>query len=257
MHHYIYIYLDPRKPGKYQYPDLNISLLFEPFYVGLGQNNRKFSHLENKKLQISSPKNAKLNKIINYTSFDIKDYILEIKSNLSYEEAIFQEKCFIKNIGRKDILTGPLTNLTDGGEGVCNMSKETKLKMSNSKLGKKQTKEQIDNRKFKNTGQLRTEKTKLKMRNSQLGKTYSKETLKKMSLARKGIIPTHLYPKYTIIDPFNNSYVINGNIETFCKEHNISYYTIHANRDKGKIQYSKRFNTELSFNTIGWEIFKN
>jgi hypothetical protein len=37
---YNYIYLDPRKPGRYTFKNLNFSLLFEPFYVGKG---KKFS----------------------------------------------------------------------------------------------------------------------------------------------------------------------------------------------------------------------
>ena len=31
---YNYIYLDPRKPGKYSYNNLPFSLLYKPYYVG-------------------------------------------------------------------------------------------------------------------------------------------------------------------------------------------------------------------------------
>ena len=37
--HYTYIYLDPRKPGKFSYPNLKMSFLYEPFYVGKGNFN--------------------------------------------------------------------------------------------------------------------------------------------------------------------------------------------------------------------------
>ena len=40
---YVYIYLDPRKPGKYTYEDL--CFLYEPFYIGKGKNNRIDGHL--------------------------------------------------------------------------------------------------------------------------------------------------------------------------------------------------------------------
>jgi len=38
MIHYVYIYLDTRKPGNFIYDDMLFN--FEPFYVGQGKNNR-------------------------------------------------------------------------------------------------------------------------------------------------------------------------------------------------------------------------
>lgn len=181
MEYYIYVYLDPRKPGRYSYINLDISFLFEPIYIGLGKNGRKIAHLENKRLEVNSPKNSKLKKIINETDFNIKDYIFEVKSNLDHSEAVLQEIFFIKNIGRLDLLTGPLTNLTGGGEGVKNASSVTKQKMSKAKIGKKQTVDRIENRANKNTGQKRSDETKLKMRLAQLGKKCSDETKRKLS----------------------------------------------------------------------------
>lgn len=40
-----YIYLDPRKPGKYQYENLDFCLLYEPFYVGKDKDKRYLSHI--------------------------------------------------------------------------------------------------------------------------------------------------------------------------------------------------------------------
>ena len=37
--YYNYVYLDPRKPGRYIYDDINVSFLYEPYYVGKGKIN--------------------------------------------------------------------------------------------------------------------------------------------------------------------------------------------------------------------------
>ena len=39
---YLYVYLDPRKPGTYQYN--NLSFNFEPIYIGKGKGNRDMYH---------------------------------------------------------------------------------------------------------------------------------------------------------------------------------------------------------------------
>jgi len=41
--YYNYIYLDPRKPGKYNYN--HMCYLYEPIYVGKGKNNRYKSQI--------------------------------------------------------------------------------------------------------------------------------------------------------------------------------------------------------------------
>lgn len=44
---YFYVYLDPRKPGRYCYKD--ISFLYEPLYVGKGKNKRYLVHIKSLK----------------------------------------------------------------------------------------------------------------------------------------------------------------------------------------------------------------
>lgn len=109
---YVYIYLDPRKLGKYQYE--NFSLLYEPFYVGKGKNNRIYAHL-NQNICNNLHKHNKINKIL-LDNYDLKKYIIKIRENLFEKDALFLEEQVIKEIGRYDLKKGPLTNLTDGGE---------------------------------------------------------------------------------------------------------------------------------------------
>jgi hypothetical protein len=91
----------------------------QPFYIGIGINNRAYSRLGRNKFW----KN-----IVNKTEYRV-DILLE---DLTWEEACEKEREFITLYGRRDLDKGPLVNLTDGGDGVLgfNHREETKLKIS-------------------------------------------------------------------------------------------------------------------------------
>lgn len=117
--YYVYVLLDPRKPGTFKYGPWSFE--YEPFYVGKGLGGRVYHHLAEvlKVRQSSNPHRVgKINKIIretgDYPKFSIK------RSGLSEYDALILESKLIKQIGRSDMREGPLTNLTDGGEGSCN-----------------------------------------------------------------------------------------------------------------------------------------
>ena len=84
-----------------------------PYYIGKGKNSRAYSSQR----YIQVPRD--------------KSKILFLKQNLTEEEAFKHEKYMIAILGRLDLGTGILRNLTEGGEGTSGriMSKEQKRKI--------------------------------------------------------------------------------------------------------------------------------
>ena len=70
-----------------------------PYYIGKGCGKRAYDSSHNVKVP------------------DDKDRIIFLKQNLTEEEAFNHEKYMIAVLGRKDLGTGILRNMTDGGEG--------------------------------------------------------------------------------------------------------------------------------------------
>lgn len=112
---YVYVYLDPRKPGKWVYKNLIFD--YKPFYVGVGQNKRILAHLFKYSLKRKSIKNSILKAIL---SENLSPMCYKIYENLTSIEAFVIEADFIKHFGRQDLNSGILANHTDGGIGSRN-----------------------------------------------------------------------------------------------------------------------------------------
>lgn len=202
---YTYIYLDPRKPGRYCYN--STCTLYEPIYVGKGCGKRYLDHLKFLDTKKSDHFRNKILKILasSLKDFDIKNYILVFRNSLLEKEAFELERQLIKEIGRSDLRLGPLTNHTDGGDGASGLvhCEETKEKMRQAKLGRKlslgakeklrrvnlgrkhsiETKEKISRI---NLGKKLSEKAKEKITRALLGRECSEETRKRISEANQG-----------------------------------------------------------------------
>ena len=113
-HFYVYALLNSLKEGPFKYKD--ISFDFEPFYIGKGQTYRYQSHF-NETLQNTRNK-FKIYKIKKIQKQHKKVIVIKVFSGLTNEEAIKKEMCLISLIGRRNLNKGPLTNLTNGGEGM-------------------------------------------------------------------------------------------------------------------------------------------
>lgn len=135
---YVYCLLDTRKPGNFIYGEYNLK--FEPFYVGKGKNDRKDFHFFESRLISNSGnklKNNIINKIIRETKSNPRIEI--IKNNLTEDQSFGIEKELISIIGRRDLNLGPLSNMTDGGEG--HSGSISFIKEKNPFYGKKHKKE--------------------------------------------------------------------------------------------------------------------
>lgn len=136
--HNIYLELDSRKPGKYSYEGLRMSFLYEPFYVG---KTFRIAKREKEHIKEAYSEKKSYNKIKSGKIRHIKEqtgnppYFLVTEESIFHDNICELEKLYIKLIGRIDLKTGPLTNLTDGGEKTL-FSKESREKISKSRMGK-------------------------------------------------------------------------------------------------------------------------
>ena len=109
---YVYVFLDSTKPGEYIYNNLKFG--YEPFYVGKGTGDRIITS------KCDKNKTYKYNKIKKIKRIGGKIISFKLIDNLSFNESNILEIKYIELIGRKDLNRGPLTNLTDGGDGRKN-----------------------------------------------------------------------------------------------------------------------------------------
>lgn len=154
----------------------------EAFYIGIGTKPKYYTAFEYEYSRAFSKKgrNSIWNRIVNKTNYTI-GIIFESDNK---EEVKKKEIELIKLYGRIDLKSGILSNLTDGGDGNHNVivSKETRIKRSliSKYLGLIPPSAK---------GLKRTQATKDKMSLSSLGKKKSKQHIENCRLnARTSII---------------------------------------------------------------------
>ena len=108
---------------------------FEIFYIGMGSLERAYS-------KDAAKRNKIWNRIINKTDYEVEI----LAENLTWEEACELEELLISLYGRKNLNTGTLANLTNGGDGSkgCTPSIETRKKIGDFHRNKIVSKESRD-----------------------------------------------------------------------------------------------------------------
>ncbi len=279
--YYIYMYYDPR-PGK----------LKEGIYVGIGKEKnfkRPKTHVINSQLKIKKVGNGygcntlkiHLFKKIKRETGEFPPYVI-LCDNLTKQEAIKLEVWLIWAIGRRDLKLGPLTNMTDGGEGTngCIPSKVTRRKLSIASKGRKHTKEAKDKISKANKGKIRSEEQRKRISEAKKGTIVSLESRKKrsehmsiksnnpsydinvrkkisealkgrvfseahkqrISKSKKGVVSS--FSRWQITYP-DGSIVIIENLKDFCRENDLNYSSMkNMVRVKPKQGHHKGFKCE-------------
>lgn len=261
--YYVYVYLNPLKRGRYTYPNINVSFLFEPFYIGKGINDRMFVHIRSS-LCHGWWKNTFLREINNLINNKTYPIIFKLIDNLSEEISFKKEIFYIKNIGRKDRQTGPLLNRTSGGEGVINYSftKEHLDKLSKRMSGSNN----IASKKNMSADMLIKKAKKAAMTTKLYGllKGYKHPLFNKghTEQARLKIKQNHCdssgknnshAKKWQLINPDGVIFLCHGNLKEFCINNKLSLSMLKNNRNKGIIKDVTK-KTDLTLNTLNWTI---
>lgn len=198
--HYVYVYLDPRKPGHFRYrcpSGRTLEFKHEPFYVGKGKGDRADVHLSRTELAKKSHKNHTFKAIL-AAGYDPRDYRVRTRSRATDWIAQAFEVDLIAGIGKRNAKTGPLVNLTDGADGVSGYrhtertkrilqkqsqerprkphSAETRRLIGEAHRGKTLSEEQIMALVKANKGRKRSDATKAAISKANTGKRHTEET---------------------------------------------------------------------------------
>lgn len=137
------------------------------FYIGIGNKSNYARAYETH----PSKRNNIWSNIFNKTSIRVEI----VECGLSRIQAAKKEQQFIRELGRIDLGTGLLCNLTDGGDGIwnCIRGESTRKKLSDGKVGQKNPQ----------YGKKQSEYTVNKRRESLLGKKRTEDTKRKQSMS--------------------------------------------------------------------------
>jgi hypothetical protein len=164
---YVYIYQDP---------ETHI-----PFYVGKGKGKRK-GYTSNHQHGWCGQKLKSL------SAKGLRPEIVIYAENVPEQQAFCLERELIKRYGRRDIGTGILCNMTDGGEGFSGRkaTEEQNRRNSERNKGKKQSAETVKKRTAGQWGRKMSTEAIRKRTEKQKGRKRSKATCRKIGDSKRG-----------------------------------------------------------------------
>ena len=137
-----------------------------PYYIGKGKGVRAWKQHAIKGKGAHTPKDG--------------NRIIICETNLTEVGAFALERRYIRWYGRKDLSTGILVNLTNGGEGTSNvvrtMSESAKQKIGNANRGRIQTEETKQKRSRSLKGRKPSEESNVKRREKAVGRVLGPQS---------------------------------------------------------------------------------
>jgi hypothetical protein len=162
-----------------------------PFYVGKGKGNRDALH------KTHNPFFMRI--VAKLRSLREEPRVVRWQVGLSEDDAHRLERAYISLFGRRDIGTGVLANMTDGGEGC---SGRTVTEFTRSKLSEKMRSPEIANilsdslRRpevaARRAAALKSTEVRIKIGESSRGRVHSDATRRKMSISQQIAYETRL-----------------------------------------------------------------
>jgi len=145
-----------------------------PYYIGKGEGNRAYKN-QNRNCPVPKDRNR----------------IIFLKKNITEDEAFKHETYLIAVLGRKDLGTGILRNLTDGGEGASGAvrTKEMREHLSKIRKGIKMSEEYREACRERMKNFKHTDEAKNKISKANSGRKWNKESIENISKIRKGLSP--------------------------------------------------------------------
>lgn len=243
---YVYVYLDPRKPGDFNYDEYHFD--YEPIYIGKGSNNKQhLRHLREAKNNRIVKNSIKFYKIKHILQLGLEPIIFKLHENITEEQSFELEKKLIQTLGRISIKSGPLTNLNDGGNGgQSNPSPELRIKFGMPTKGK--TYEEIyGKKKAKELKNKRIESNKKRNIRKDIN-TNIPEKLKILTKEQEKMFNTNgaknpNIKKWKLINP-ENEIIITINLKHACKEFNLGVQMM-SKMCRGIIDYYKGWRGEI------------